>query len=134
MTQLKLLGRAFGMLLPIALAGTGAGCTNHHDGELQQNWSIAGTTNTNACVVHGAVQARLVVSNVGQFVEATQFTPCDAFVVTLSLPSDTFTSDLTFLDGAGVPVSQTFTSSPFTIFRDTTTFVAVDFPPQVFFH
>jgi hypothetical protein len=115
------------LLLAIGLAAVGSGCAGHHDGTLQQNWTIAGTTNSNLCDVHGATQARVVVFTTGLFITATQFAPCNAFSTTLSLHEDTYTSSLTFVDANGVPVSDTRAIAPFIINGDQTTTLNADF-------
>jgi hypothetical protein len=132
--RLDVLPRQLPLLAAIALAGIGAGCSSHHDGTLQQNWTIAGTTNSQTCSVHGATQARLVVFNPGLFIEATQFAPCEAFQTSLSLHEDTYTSTLTFVDANGVPVSEIRSIAAFNIVNDQTTTLNADFPLTSFLH
>jgi hypothetical protein len=121
-------------IVAVALAGAATSCTNHHDGTLQQNWTIAQTTNAATCGVHGATQARLIVFDPGLVIHATQFAPCDAFQTSLSLNPDTYTSTLTFVDGNNVPVSETRSIAAFTINSNETTTLSADFPIASFFH
>jgi hypothetical protein len=113
-----------------ALAG--GGCSNHDNGTIVQNWTIEGTTNTNACVVHGANQMRVVVLNPQLVVQATQFSACDAFSTSFSVPQDIYTTSATFLDVNGAPVSKTLTLPSFNVNHDETVTVTTDFPVNAF--
>jgi hypothetical protein len=121
-------------LATLALAGAATSCSSSHDGTLQQNWTIAGTTNAATCGVHGASQARLIVFDPGLVIHATQFAPCEAFQTSLSLHEDTYTSTLTFVDANNVPVSETRSIAAFVINNDNTTTLNADFPIASFFH
>jgi hypothetical protein len=109
------------------LAGAASGCSDDDDGTLQQNWTIAGTTDSNACGIRGANQVRLVVFDPGLFVQATQFAPCNAFTTSLRLRENTYTSTLTFIDVNGIAVSETRRLAAFTVTEDRTTTLNTDF-------
>ncbi|AKU99072.1 hypothetical protein AKJ09_05736 [Labilithrix luteola] len=109
-----------------ALVMSGMGCTSSNDdGTLQQNWTIAGTTNPTAC--GPATQMRVVVVDPAGATAATRFAACSSFQTNIDLAPNNYTGAATFLDANGAAVSRTLVIPPFTINHDNTTFRTVDF-------
>jgi hypothetical protein len=115
-----------------ALASASASCSSAHDGTLQQNWTISGTTTPSVCDLHRATQARVVVFDRALFVLATQYAPCNLFSTSIGLHEDTYTATMTFLDVNGSAVSDSRTTGPFNVLRDATTVQVIDFPVGAF--
>jgi hypothetical protein len=129
---MKLRGSTLVISCAFVLAITACGDDDDDDiptGTLQQSWTIAGAKNPDSCTRYNAAQMRLVAIGPGAVVQATQFTPCNAFQTTLTLPANTYTAAATFLDANGVAVSQTLNVSAFFIAEDLTTIQNVDFTP-----
>jgi hypothetical protein len=123
-----------GALATIGVIGAGvAGCSGNTDGTLNTTWTIGGTSDPNVCTRVHANQMRIVVFDPALFVQATQFAPCTDFHTQLVLSQNTYTASLTFLDNAGVPVSETRTLAAFEIAEDQFTNLNIDFPLTAFF-
>jgi hypothetical protein len=115
------------LVIPLMSCGS-----SNNDGQLQQNWTISGATNPSLCDVHKAAQARLVVFDSNLVVQATEFTPCNSFTTTITLPQNTYTSALTFIDTNGAAVSQSRNIGPFVVSNDQLTVLTEDFPVTAF--
>src|SRR6187401_1355658 len=116
------------LALGALVSASALGCGSDDDepiGTLQQNWTIASSTTPEACA--NATQMRLVVVDSFGFTDATQFAPCSAFRMTLTLVPDRYTGTATFLGADGLPVSRTLVLAPFTIIEGQTTTETVDF-------
>jgi hypothetical protein len=125
--------------LSIALAAVGVSCSNdddttpsNPDGTLQQDWTIAGSNNENLCSVNKAAQARLVVLDPALVIQATQFAPCRAFRINVTLHQNTYTGNLTFLDESGSEVSSSRSISQFSVTAGQTTSQTLDVPATAF--
>lgn len=106
------------------------GCSDDDEdevGTLQQNWTIAGSTDPSACGPVGATQMRLVVVDSFGFTDATQFAPCSDFRTSVTLLPDRYSATATFLGADGLPVSKTIILPVIDVFVDRTTSVTVDF-------
>jgi hypothetical protein len=101
-------------------------------GTLEQSWTIAGTTSPTLCSANNAAQVRLVVLDPGLVVTATQFAPCNAFRLTVQLPDNTYTGNLTFLNDGGGTVSSSRQITQFVVRAGQTTSQTIDVPATAF--
>ena len=125
---------AFFLLVAVGIASASCGGSSSEDlGTLEQTWSIAGSTEPDACAVAGATQMRVVVLDPELVVEATQIAPCTDFRTAVDLADDVYGASVTFLDAAGIAVSKTRTFAKLTVRQDQTTPVHFDFPFDAFF-
>lgn len=97
-------------------------------GVLEQAWTIEGSTDPALCARYGADLMRVVVLDEGDNIQATEFAPCDAFVMRPPLVAGNYTGNATFLTAAGGPVSATLPLPPFVIVDEGTTRQLIDFP------
>ena len=126
--------RLVSAVVTIGAIGAGAaGCSSGNtDGTLTQTWTIAGSTDQQVCSRVHANQMRIVVFDPGLVVQATQFAPCTDFRTQVVLPQNTYTASITFLNDAGVTVSDTRTLAAFIIGEDQYTNLNIDFPLTAF--
>ncbi len=121
-TKLRVLGI-------VLLAAGAASCADDDDdvaglvpgintGTLEQSWTIEGTRDVGKCEQYRADRMRIVVFAPDGEVHATEFTACSFFQTTLTLLTDRYTANATFVDAQGNPVSQTLTIPEFTISSD----------------
>lgn len=99
-------------------------------GTLEQAWTIEGKKDPAKCKQYKADRLRVVVFDAKGEVHATKFAPCDAFMMTFDLKTDTYTGNATFVDAEGTPVSRTLTIPAFTIAEERKAPVVVDFKAQ----
>lgn len=120
--------------LSIGAALALAGCDDDDEvfdldvtGTLEPRWTIEGLTQPERCVFYDADRMRIVVVNPDGAVEATELTPCASFATRIVLREDTYTGTATFIDEAGLPVSQTLPIPAFNVVDDQVTFLTIAF-------
>jgi hypothetical protein len=121
-------------LAAVSALGVGvAGCSHNHDGTYNQAWTIGGSTDPAVCSRVNANQLRIVVFDPNLFIQATHFAACTDFNTSVVLAENNYTASLTFLDPAGVPVSNTRAITQFSVTEDGFTNLNIDFPLTEFF-
>lgn len=127
---------------PALVLGAVCACDNDDDreiafipgvdtGVLVQGWTIEGTRDPAKCAQYGADRMRVVIFSGEGEVDATEFAPCAAFEVRLTLLTERYTGNATFLDANGAPVSATLPIPALPILDDVTTTQVIDFPAAV---
>lgn len=98
-----------------------------HDGWADIQWTVGGSTDANACNARGAsLVAVSIWSDGGDWVANDTF-DCAAFGASYRIHRGSYDVRVTLLDGRRFAVSET-REVFFTVSRDRTTFVTVDFP------
>lgn len=101
-------------------------------GALTVDWTVAGTTDPNACAERAATAIEIaVVTDANQPIGTFQQS-CSAFATSIDLAAGTYTAEAKLLDAAGAPLTRNVSLDFFTINNNSELTVPIDFPRTAF--